>query len=48
VRLHRVLTGLNPKAIWELLAENAGNSVDSILKDDKMPEDWTRRYEQVR
>ncbi|MBZ5660034.1 MAG: T4 RnlA family RNA ligase [Acidobacteriia bacterium] len=38
VRLHRVLTGLNPKGIWELLAKNQVESVELILKDDKMPE----------
>ena len=36
VRLHRVLTGLNPKAIWEMLAQNSG-AVDAILADPKMP-----------
>lgn len=37
VRLHRILTGLNPKAIWELLAKKAGVSVDLLLQDGKMP-----------
>jgi RNA ligase len=37
VRLHRILTGLNPKAIWEMLALNQGDAVDSILNDTKMP-----------
>jgi RNA ligase len=37
VRLHRILTGLNPKAIWEMLALNQGDAVDSILRDPKMP-----------
>lgn len=37
VRLHRILTGLNPKAIWELLAKTASNAVDLILQDEKMP-----------
>lgn len=37
VRLHRVLTGLNPKAIWEMLAQNGGEAVDAILADPKMP-----------
>jgi RNA ligase len=37
VRLHRVLTGLNPKAIWEMLAQNSGAAVDAILADPKMP-----------
>jgi RNA ligase len=37
VRLHRVLTGLNPKAIWEMLSQNSGAAVDAILNDPKMP-----------
>jgi RNA ligase len=37
VRLHRILTGLNPKAIWEMLAQNFGAGVDAILADPKMP-----------
>jgi hypothetical protein len=37
VRLHRILTGLNPKAIWELLAKKADDTVDLILQDEKMP-----------
>jgi RNA ligase len=35
--LHRILTGLNPKAIWELLATNAQDAVYLWLKDEKMP-----------
>jgi RNA ligase len=37
VRLHRVLTGLNPRAIWEMLSQGGGESVDAILGDPKMP-----------
>jgi RNA ligase len=37
VRLHRVLTGLNPRAIWEMLSQGGGQSVDAILNDPKMP-----------
>src|SRR6185369_6937033 len=47
VRLHRILTGLNPKAIWELLAKKAGASVDLLLQDSKMPEgfkSWLRGW----
>jgi hypothetical protein len=43
VRLHRILTGLNPKAIWEMLAEGQGDAVDAILADPTMPKgfvDW--------
>jgi len=36
-RLHRILTGLNPRAIWEMLAEKQDTAVDSIMKDPKMP-----------
>jgi hypothetical protein len=38
VRLHRILTGLNPKAIWELLAHNQIDTANSWLQDAKMPE----------
>jgi hypothetical protein len=37
VRLHRILTGLNPKAIWELLAKKQDTTVSSWLEDPKMP-----------
>lgn len=37
VRLHRILTGLNPKAIWELLVKKQEASVQSWLEDAKMP-----------
>src|SRR5208337_1932600 len=37
VRLHRILTGLNPKGIWELLANGTCTMVDLILADQKMP-----------
>jgi hypothetical protein len=36
-RLHRVLTGLNPRSIWEMLSQGSGASVDAILADPKMP-----------
>lgn len=47
VRLHRILTGLNPKAVWELLAKKAGASVDLLLQDDRMPsgfKEWLRGW----
>jgi RNA ligase len=37
VRLHRILTGLNPRTIWEMLAEKQDPAVDSIMKDPKLP-----------
>jgi RNA ligase len=37
VRLHRIVTGLNPKTIWEMLAKNEEDAVYLLLKDD-MPE----------
>lgn len=40
VRLHRILTGLNPKAIWELLAKKQDSAVYSWLEDAKMPESF--------
>jgi len=47
VRLHRILTGLNPKAIWELLAKKQGSTVYLWLEDPKMPESfktWLRGW----
>lgn len=47
VRLHRILTGLNPKAIWELLAKNQTATVSLWLEDSKMPESfktWLRGW----
>lgn len=42
VRLHRVLTGLNPKAIWELLAKKADSTVDLWVHDEKMPDGFKK------
>jgi len=39
-RLHKVLTGMNPRGIWELLAKNQTETVELILKDEKMPEQF--------
>lgn len=36
-RLHRVLTGLNPRSIWEMLSQGSDASVDAIIDDPKMP-----------
>jgi RNA ligase len=35
--LHRILTGLNPKAIWEMLAAGQNEAIDAILNDPTMP-----------
>jgi RNA ligase len=40
VRLHRILTGLNPKAIWEMLAEGQDTAIDAILADSTMPKSF--------
>src|SRR5208337_4213138 len=37
VRLHRILTGLNPKAIWEMLQADQTEAINSILADKTMP-----------
>ena len=38
VRLHRIVTGLNPRSIWEMLAENQNEAVDTLMEDPKMPD----------
>lgn len=43
-RLHRILTGLNPKAIWEMLAAGQGEAIDLILNDPKMPKEFIRWF----
>ncbi len=40
-KLHRILTGLNPKTVWELLSTGQGAAVDGLLADPKMPEGFT-------
>ena len=42
VRLHRILTGLNPKAIWELLSEKSEDTVYLWLNDEKMPDEFKK------
>lgn len=37
VRLHRVVTGMNPKTVWEMLTENRSSVVEALLADEKMP-----------
>ena len=36
-RLHRVLTGLNPKSIWEMLEAGQTEGINAILNDKTMP-----------
>ncbi len=43
-RLHRILTGLNPKAIWEMLAAGQNEAIDLILNDPKMPEGFLKWF----
>src|SRR6202795_4064115 len=38
VRLHRILTGLNPKTVWEMLSQNQSEAIDKLLADPKMPD----------
>jgi len=38
VRLHRVITGWNPKTVWEMLATGSNVAIDTLLNDPKMPE----------
>lgn len=47
VRLHKILTGLNPKAIWELLSSGQNETVNAWLVDPLMPVDfktWLARW----
>lgn len=37
VRLHRILTGLNPKTVWEMLSQGQSEAIDKLLNDPKMP-----------
>jgi RNA ligase len=47
VRLHRILTGLNPKAIWEMLEAGQNEAIDTIIADPTMPTqfiEWFRGW----
>jgi RNA ligase len=37
VRLHRILTGLNPKTVWEMLSQGQSEAIEKLLADPKMP-----------
>src|SRR5271170_1739488 len=52
VRLHRILTGLNPKTVWEMLLANQTTAIETLLTDAKIPEsfkkwlhDWMTKLE---
>ncbi len=47
VRLHRILTGLNPKTVWEMLSLGQNDAIDKLLNDPKMPESFTIWLRQV-
>ena len=36
-RLHRILTGMNPKAVWEMLAAGQDSALSALLGDERMP-----------
>ena len=38
VRLHRILTGLNPKSVWEMLSLRQDEAIEVLLSDKLMPE----------
>jgi RNA ligase len=38
VRLHRIVTGLNPKTVWEMLSTGQGEVLNTLIADTKMPE----------
>jgi RNA ligase len=38
VRLHRILTGLNPKSVWEMLSLKQDGAIAVLLSDEQMPE----------
>jgi RNA ligase len=38
VRLHRILTGLNPKSVWEMLSAKQDEGIRVLLSDQQMPE----------
>ncbi len=38
VRLHRILTGLNPKSVWEMLSLKQDEAIEVLLSDELMPE----------
>jgi RNA ligase len=47
VRLHRILTGLNPKTVWEMLAAGQQDAIDKLRADPKMPEGFVQWLQTV-
>lgn len=47
VRLHRILTGLNPKTVWEMLSLDQNEAIDKLLADPKMPEGFVKWLREV-
>jgi hypothetical protein len=47
VRLHRILTGLNPKTVWEMLSQNQSAAIETLLNDPKMPEGFVKWLREV-
>src|SRR5271157_2548785 len=47
VRLHRILTGLNPKTVWEMLAAGQNEAIAKLLADPKMPEGFRNWLHEV-
>lgn len=46
-RLHKILTGLNPVSIWELLRDNNFETIRTWMADEKMSvnfKDWLRKW----
>jgi len=38
VRLHRIVTGVNPRAVWELMSEGKDDQIRVWINDETMPE----------
>ena len=36
VRLHRIVTGLNPRSVWETLATQGSSALDTMLADNTL------------
>lgn len=37
VRLHRIVTGFNPKTVWEMLSERQEGKVQELMRDQTLP-----------
>jgi RNA ligase len=40
--LHRILTGLNPKTVWEMLSAGQQDKIDALFADEKIPKDFKK------